>query len=241
MTFVLIALISFIASFVRSTLGFGESLIAVPLFLFFLPAVVAVPLSIMISVLIALIIVIQDYQKIYFGAAKWLIFYALLGLWPGIMLLIYGNEMFIKLFLGGLIIFYAIYSLVGKPKLLWLKNSKLGMAICGFLSGVFGGAYGLNGPPLVIYGNSQEWSAPYFRATLQAYFLVIGIISLAIYYYKGLINMEVNQYFLYAFISIFPATFLGGKLNARLSINHFYKIVYWVLIIIGLLLILNIS
>lgn len=36
-TIIFILIISFIASLVRSTLGFGESLIAVPLFLLFLP------------------------------------------------------------------------------------------------------------------------------------------------------------------------------------------------------------
>lgn len=102
-TFILI--ISFVASLVRSTLGFGESLIAVPLFLLFLPVEIAVPLSVMLSIVIALIIVIQDHSKIHFNSAKWLILYAIFGVPLGILILIYGNEVFIKVGLGVLIIF----------------------------------------------------------------------------------------------------------------------------------------
>lgn len=29
----------------------------------------------------------------------------------------------------------------------------------------------MNGPPLAIYGSMRRWSAPQFRATMQAYFL----------------------------------------------------------------------
>jgi len=87
LTILFILIISFIASLVRSTLGFGESLIAVPLFLLFLPVDIAVPLSVMSSGVIALIIVIQDHSKIHFNSAKWLIFYAIPGIPLGIAVL----------------------------------------------------------------------------------------------------------------------------------------------------------
>lgn len=85
MTVLFILIISFIASLVRSTLGFGEALIAVPFFLLFLPVDVAVPLAVMLSIVIALVVVIQDHKKIHFHSAKWLILYAILGLPLGIV------------------------------------------------------------------------------------------------------------------------------------------------------------
>lgn len=177
MIILFILVISFIASLVRSTLGFGESLIAVPLFLLFLPVDVAVPLSVMLSVVIALVIVIQDHSKIHVSSAKWLILYALLGLPLGILILIYGDEMIVKVGLGLVLILYSLYSLYFKNDNTLKKDSKVWLFICGFLSGVFGGAYGLNGPPLVVYGNLRQWSAKHFRATLQAYFLPVSLIS----------------------------------------------------------------
>ena len=143
-----VLLISFIASLVRSTMGFGESLVAVPLFLFFLPAEVAVPLSVMLSVVIAALILLQDYKKVHFQSAKWLLVYAAIGIPFGVLILIYTNEVLIKIILGTLLLIYSLYSLFKQSTKLLAEDSKIWLRVCGFLSGVLGGAYGLNGPPL---------------------------------------------------------------------------------------------
>lgn len=234
-----ILLVVFFATLVRSTLGFGESLIAVPLFLLFLPIDVAVPLSVMISIVIALIVVIQDHKKIHFNSAKWLIFYAIPGIPLGIVMLVYGNEVIIKAVLGVMIILYSLYSLFVKTTKVLEKDSKLLLFVCGFLSGIFGAAYGLNGPPLVVYGKLRNWGAKYFRATLQAYFLPVSIISVAGYYLKGLITSEVNNYFLISMITAVPAVFLGRYLNHKLKDGSFYKWVYGGLVVIGIVLIIS--
>lgn len=234
-----ILLISFIASLVRSTLGFGESLIAVPLFLLFLPAGVAVPLSVLLSIVIALVIVIQDHKEIHFYSAKWLVFYAILGVPLGILLLIYGSEVLIKVGLGALIVLYALYSLFIKKDKKPKDDHKIWLFVCGFLSGIFGGAYGLNGPPLVIYGNLRQWSAKHFRATLQAYFLPVSLVSVLGYYAKGFITTEVSTYFVISLLTAVPAIFLGRYLNHRLKSGSFYKYVYSGLVVVGIILILS--
>lgn len=237
----LILFISFIASLVRSTLGFGESLIAVPLFLFFLPTQVAVPLSVMLSIVIALVVVVQDFSKIHWKSAKYLVFYALIGIPFGLLILVYGNENLVKISLGILIVIYALYSLFGKFNLN-LKTAgtpKFILFVCGFLSGVFGGAYGLNGPPLVIYGDLKKWTAQHFRATLQAYFLPASLMGLGGFYLKGLVTVEVGHCFLMALITTIPAIFLGRYLNSKLNGRAFFKYVYWGLFIIGVALIVN--
>lgn len=238
-TIIFILIISFFASLVRSTLGFGESLIAVPLFLLFLPVEVAVPLSVMLSIVIALVIVIQDHRKIYFDSAKWLIIYAILGIPIGILVLTYGSEVLIKVGLGVLIICYSFYSLFGKNNKVLKEDNRLWLFVCGFLSGVFGGAYGLNGPPLVIYGNLRQWSAKHFRATLQAYFLPVSFLSVFGYYIKDLITTEVNHYFLISLITTIPAIFLGRYLNHRLKDGAFFKYVYWGLVVVSAILIVS--
>lgn len=234
-----ILLVSFIAALFRSTLGFGESLIAVPLFLLFLPAHIAVPLSVMMSIVIALIIVIQDHKHIHFRSAKWLIIYAIPGIPLGIALLIYSNETLIKVSLGILIIIYALYSLFVKGLLHLKEDNKTWLFICGLLSGIFGGAYGLNGPPLVIYGNLRRWSARHFRATLQAYFLPISILGVAGYYTQELITSEVLNFFWVSLLTTVPATFIGRVLNHRIKDNSFYRYAFMTLVGVGLMLVIN--
>lgn len=234
-----ILLISFVATLFRSTFGFGESLIAVPLFSLFLPLEVAVPLSVLMSIVVALVVVIQDFNQIHLNSAKWLIIFAALGIPFGLLILFYGNEFYVKIGLGLLIILYSLYTLTGKINFTIEKDSKLWMFICGFLSGVLGGAYGVNGPPLVVYGNIRKWDAQNFRATLQAYFLIAGILSIFGYFYKGLVSYPLLKIFLYTLPAIIPAILLGRYLNRKIKGDSFYKYVYCGLILIGVILIIN--
>lgn len=237
--FVYILIISFLATLFRSTFGFGESLIAVPLFSLFIPLEEAVPLSVLMSILVAFTVVVQDHRQVHFRSAKWLIIFATLGIPLGLLMLVYGNQTVVKVALGVLIILYSAYSLLGKVKLGECKESRLWLFGCGFLSGVLGGAYGLNGPPLVLYGNKMKWSATQFRATLQAYFLPVGVISVVGYLFKGLVNQSVLNYFLCAIPVIVPAIFLGRYFNKKLKGDSFYKYAYAGLIVIGGVLIAN--
>ncbi|WP_029902764.1 sulfite exporter TauE/SafE family protein [Prevotella sp. 10(H)] len=235
----LIIIIAFSATLFRSTFGFGEALIAVPLLSLFLPIGMAVSLAVMMSILVALVVVIHDHSKIHFHSAKWLILYAFLGIPVGLFILSYGNEAIVKIILGLIIILYAIYSLVGKNTIKLEKDSKIWLFVCGFLSGVLGGAYGANGPPLVVYGNLRQWDAQHFRATLQAYFLPAGLFSMIGYVSEGLINAQILLYFLYSIPVIIFAVFIGRYLNKKIKGNAFYKYVYCGLILIGVVMILN--
>ena len=235
LTFYILTIV-FIATLVRSTFGFGESLIAVPLLIILIPIEVAVPLSVLISIFIAAIIVVQDRKQIHFNSAKWLIIFAALGIPIGLFLLIYGNEKITKALLGVLIIVYSVYSLLSKNTFHLKTDNKLWLFACGFLSGILGGAYGLNGPPLVIYGNLRGWSAKTFRATLQAYFLPASIIGMFGYWYKDLWDWNVTYYFLISIPVIIPAIFLGRYFNHQLKDGTFLKYVFVGLIFIGILL-----
>lgn len=229
--------ISFIATLIRSTFGFGEALVAVPLLVLFLPIEIAVPLSVLLSVFIAGIVVVQDHRKIHFHSAKWLILFALPGIPLGIIILLYGNELFIKVGLGTLLIFYSLYSLLGKNRIKLQSDHMFWLFIYGFASGVLGGAYGINGPPLVVYGNMRGWSAKHFRATLQAYFLPASLIGIIGYLIKGLLHVAVLKYFLISLPVTIPAIFLGRYLNHQLKNDSFFKYIYWGLLFIGIFLI----
>jgi uncharacterized membrane protein YfcA len=170
----------FIATVFRSAFGFGESLVAVPLLALWLPLNVAVPLSVLISVTIAAIVVTQDWDKIHFRSAAGLTGFSLIGIPLGLWLLVKTNEEIIKALLGVVISLFSVYLLMGR-QLKELKKDNLAWLFgCGLLSGILGGAYGINGPPLVVYGAKRRWSAQHFRATLQGYFLIASIAGLLV-------------------------------------------------------------
>ncbi len=63
-TTVYVAIIIFLATLIRSTLGFGEALVAVPLLALKIPIVVAAPLAVLVSVAVAAVILTQDWRKV---------------------------------------------------------------------------------------------------------------------------------------------------------------------------------
>jgi len=226
----------FIATIFRSAFGFGESLIAVPLLAIWVPLNVAVPLSVLVSITIAGVVVIQDWSKIHFRSAGGLILYTLFGIPLGIWLLQSADERIVKTILGLVIIVFSIYLLIEKQLSELKKDSFPWLFGCGFLAGILGGAYGINGPPLVIYGAKRRWSAQHFRATLQGYFLIASIVGLIGYWFAGLLISSVIYYYLFSVPVLLPAILIGRVINHRLNSDQFFKYVYWVLLGIGLFL-----
>lgn len=231
-----VLVVVFAASLVRAVFGFGEALIAVPLLALFLPVQIAVPLAVLISIAIAGIVVIQDWRKIHLRSTMWLFLPTLAGIPLGICLLKYGHQELIKAILAAVILLFSGYSLLGRRSLHLEQDSHPWMLGCGFLAGILGGAYGMNGPPLVVYGALRRWSPQHFRATLQAYFLPASAIVIAGYAFSGLWTKPVTHYFLLSLIAAIPATLLGSLINRRLRGDAFLRYVYIGLICIGLCL-----
>jgi len=98
---------------------------------------------------------------------------------------------------------------------------------------VMGGAYGMNGPPLAIYGAVRRWTAQHFRATLQGYFLPASVIGMIGYWLAGLWTREVTRYYVLSLVVVVPAIFLGRALNRRMHNYAFLKFVHAGLILIG--------
>lgn len=218
--------IIFLATLVRSAFGFGEALIAVPLLAFCLPLRVAVPLAVLLSMTIAGIVVVHDWKHIHFRSAIWLLLPTLAGIPLGLLLLASPHQQLLKFALGLLILLFAAYSLLGRQRLHLANDHPMWLLACGFLAGVLGGAYGMNGPPLVIYGSLRRWSAQHFRATLQAYFLPASLLAMAGYWRAGLWTSAVSRDYLLALPAMLPAVFLGRTINRRLSGEKFLNFVY---------------
>lgn len=231
--------IVFAATIFRSAFGFGESLIAVPLLVLLMPLEVAVPLSVLVSVTIAGFVVVQDREKIHFSSAGWLIVYAIIGIPLGLWLLTHVNEHGVKVILGSVIIVFSIFLLTGKRLKELKRDDGRWLFGCGLLSGILGGAYGINGPPLVIYGAKRGWTAQHFRATLQAYFLAASLVGVIGYWFSGLITAQLLCYFLLALPVLVPAILIGRHINSRMQGSHFFKYSYVVLLLLGTILIAN--
>jgi uncharacterized protein len=119
-----------------------------------------------------------------------------------------------------------------------LRTDRLAWAF-GFGAGMLGGAYGMNGPPLVVYGALRRWSPQQFRATLQGYFLPASMVGMCGYWFAGLWVPAVTHYYLLSLPPVLAAIFLGRAVNQRLDRGRFLRYVHGGLIIVGTVLVLQ--
>jgi uncharacterized membrane protein YfcA len=221
----------FLATLVRSAFGFGEALVAVPLLALLIPVKVATPLAVLFSVTVAGVILAQDWRHVHLRSAWRLVLATLFGIPLGLLLLKLGAERTVKASLALVIIAFSSYCLLRRRPFA-LQDDRLAWAF-GFGAGVLGGAYGMNGPPLVVYGGLRGWSPEHFRATLQGYFLPASLVGLAGYWLEGLWVPAVTRYFLLALPAALAAVILGRVVNRRLKGRSFLLYIHAGLIAVG--------
>jgi uncharacterized membrane protein YfcA len=227
----------FLATLIRSAFGFGEALVAVPLLALLIPVERAVPLATLVSITVAGIVVAQDWRKIHLRSAGSLVIATLFGIPVGLWVLKGVAEPVVKAILAVVIIGFSVFCLAGRGGA--RLNSDRWAWLFGFGAGVLGGAYGMNGPPLVVYGSLRQWSAQHFRATLQGYFLPASLLGMCGYWLAGLWTVEVTRDYLWSLPPALAAIFLGRAINRRLAGPEFLRLVHLGLIVIGAVLLVQ--
>lgn len=234
-----VIIILFLATLVRVILGFGEALISVPLLALIMPVEQAAPIAVLVSITIALIILVKDWRKVHFRSAGWLIVSTLFGIPVGLLLLKTVPEASVKAILGMVIVAFSVHAFRNRRHYV-LRNDRFAW-LFGFQAGVLGGAYGMNGPPLAIYGSLRCWSPEDFRATLQAYFLPASLAGMGGYWLAGLWTPAVNDFYIGSLPAVVLATVGGRIISSRLEPQRFNVYVYAGLVATGAALLVQAS
>jgi uncharacterized membrane protein YfcA len=225
----------FFSTLTRSTLGFGDALIAMPFLAVLLGMQTAAPLVALVSTLISLMILVRNWHIVDLHMTWRLIMAAAGGVPVGLFYLTRVPEPITQMLLGCLLIGFCLYNLQRSPGSQRRVSHHAAYAF-GFAAGVLGGAYNTVGPILVMYGHLRGWPPEQFRATLQGCFfpaygsIVIGH-SLA-----GLMTPQIVQYFVLSLPLICLAIYLGGRLHASISPARFARYINMALLIIGVVL-----
>lgn len=236
MTLAAVIAVIALATLVRSTFGFGEALIAVPLLAFVIPVKVAAPVAALVSVTVAAVVLIQDWRHVHLASTAWLIVSTLAGIPLGLLLLTRVPEPIVKAMLAVIIMGFAAQALRSPA---WRLENDRWAWLFGFVAGVLGGAYGMNGPPLAMYGSLRRWSPAEFRATLQGYFLPASAVGVAGYWLAGLWTPSVTWFYLASLPVVAVAVIAGRVLNRRLVGDRFTSAVYMGLLVVGAVLLLT--
>jgi uncharacterized protein len=232
--FILCLGIVFLASLVRSTFGFGDALLAMPLLALLVDIKIATPLMGLVAVCLATSMLIREWRNVDFSSTLKLTLPSFAGIPLGLFLLKSSPQFIIKGVLGVILILFGAYNLF-MPRLPVIKNS-IFTYLAGFIAGILGGAYNTNGPPVIIYGVLSQWDRDRFRATLQAYFAPAAIMISISQGVAGLWTSNVFRLAIFAAPLVFLAVFLGRKFSKKIKPGSFDRVIYSLLVVMGILM-----
>ena len=231
---IFVLIIIFFSSLIRSVFGFGDALVAMPLLSLIMPVKYSTPIVAIIAIFLSLSIIIKEWDRLSFKNVYVLILFSLIGIPIGIYLLDNVSEAFIKILLGLILISFSLFNLIS-PNLFELKSKKFDW-LFGLISGILGGAYNTNGPPIIVYGTLKKWDAGAFRTNLQAVFMPTNLFIISGHFINGNVTQLTLKYLIYSIPSILLAFFIGNFLRLYIDKTKFIKYIFIILIILGLMM-----
>ncbi len=230
-----IIVILMLAAFTESLSGFGSALVAMALLPLLMSVQEAVPLVALVSLAVEVVLLIYYRSALNLQAIRRLVSAAILGTPLGILFLRGVDEKIVLAGLGIVLVTYAIYSLL-RLRLPAFASPRWGW-LFGFIAGILGGAYNTSGPPVVIYGQSQNWNPGEFKGNLQGFFLVNSFVVVVGHALGNNITPSTLQTFAFSVPALAIGIAAGLWLDRFIDPLRFRQIVQVLLIVLGLRLI----
>lgn len=221
----------FLAAFVRSFAGFGFALLLVPALLMNLSPQVVVPLIILLDLPISLILWPKIRNDVDWGSLKWILPLALVGVLPGLLILEKLPAAPLKIAIA---IFALLFTLVLASGFRLKKQPNVFISsLAGALSGFLGASTGMAGPPIIFFYFVSPKENAESRASLMAYFLILGIFTLILLFFRNQISIEILNLWIKMVPMVFIGTWLGNKMYSKVSPDSFRKFIFLLLTLIA--------
>ena len=225
----------FAGALARSTFGFGDAVVSMPL-LALLPLGLHTGASLvgLAGLTVAALSLLNRSREIEWAGLARLAAGTVAGIPLGIALLRYLPAQAVTAALGGVLVLYGCYGLL--PAILRLQAGLAWAYPAGLAAGALGSAYNFSGMPVVVYGTLRGWRPAAFRGTLQAYFLMSGTLVVASQAAGGIWTPAVPWLFAACLPAIALATWCGHLLHRRIPAERFRGSVYLLVLFLGAIL-----
>jgi uncharacterized membrane protein YfcA len=237
LTIALVLAVLFLAGMAKATLGFGESLIAMPLLTLLVGVQMAAPLAALMMTTLTGFLLLQTWQRVDFHATWRVMLAAVIGIPFGVWGLRALPAHAITLALGVILVLVGLFYL-GRPTVRWIPGPRWGY-LFGLIAGLMGGLVTAGGPPIVIFGTLRRLPPEEFRATLQGCFTPLNIFILLGHALAGLWTQPVLELYAMSLPVIFLALWIGGKLHHAIPAQTFSRVVYLVLVALGVVMVIS--
>ncbi|MCC5894358.1 MAG: sulfite exporter TauE/SafE family protein [Alkalibacterium sp.] len=229
----------FLGSLMRSTFGFGDSVISMPILaLLPIPFSEAVALVGLVGFTVALFSVFTSWKHIDKQVLKWLSLSTVSGIPFGLFLVQSVQRQWVNLILGSLLLIYSSYSIISTRNKGHRSHNPFTHPLYslpfGFASGMLGSAYNMNGIPIVLYGTTRHWPPKEFKDNLQAHFLLSSLLIIFSHFLSGFWTSSVGLYYVWSIPAVILAICLGNYLYSKIQVDHFRKYVIYFIFLLGL-------
>lgn len=224
-------------AFIRGLAGFGLALILAPVLLLILNPAAVVVINLSLGFLSNMVVVIHFFGRIEFRRVLPMALSCLLGIPLGVWILSVVAPSILKIFIGAIIICFAVLVASGFRKT--FAGERLSAGIAGFFSGILSSSTSLGGPPVVLFMHSQEWPKEIIHPSLAGYFTVLGGFSLIALSLSGQVTLAM----IITAASLAPALLVGTALGIfafhRVNARFFRALSVAIVICAGLLAVIS--
>ncbi|MBQ1214945.1 MAG: sulfite exporter TauE/SafE family protein [Firmicutes bacterium] len=228
-----IAAIALGASLLQSVSGFGFGIVFMALTPLFIPYTTSVGISTILSGTLNLVILKRCWRDIDWKQLWLPVLFCLCGSSIGTFMMATAPSPIYKRLLGVFLIILAIWLSFFSDRVRIRKTTR-NAGIAGVVSGLCGGLFSVNGPPMVLYFISVIEEKKTYLATLQAYFIINNIYLLIIRSASGLMPEGIGLSALFGLGGLLIGSFIGGKIFNKIDGKKLKKIVYIVMVVSGL-------
>ena len=229
------------ASFIQRTIGFGFGIFIMTALPFLMPSYAeAVTLSGLLSLTSATVVMLQ-----YVKYVTWKRFLPILGAFivfstAAILMLDKIEGPMMRQILGVMLIFLSLYFSFFKERLQKHIRATPGWMLgTGSVSGVMGGLFGMQGPPVVLYLIVSEPSKDHYMGMIQTYAVATNITMLAVRIYNGYVTPAVGTSYLYGLAGLAIGVIAGNWAFKRIPSRLFTYLVYAYIGISGAVILLT--
>lgn len=218
----LTACVVFLASFFATVSGFGFALVATPLLSLFMDAKEAVVLVLLAGFVLRIITMVRNSTAFEWDTVLLVTAGSLIGIIPGSVALKVIRIEQLEIFLG--VILLAATFLMGRRIEFRIANKTLGRLAAGILSGFFGSATSVSGPPLVLYFLNENMEKDLMRANMIWCFGLNGTLMLIGSYLAGTLQYVAMEpvNLLYSLAALLLGWWLGEQLFYKLN-QHLFR------------------
>ena len=231
---VLISIVTLGASYIQSVTGFGFGIIA----MIFLPSLLlyteANVLSSILSTVTSALVVIAMHRKTSWKNLIFPLLGSTVANYLAITFVKSAKNELLTLLLGFALFALSIYFFFFSNKIKIKPTWYIGL-IVGSISGVMSGLFSIGGPPVVIYYMQSEDNTDRYLATISAYFVFSGLISISMKVAAGFVTQNVLLGLALGFLGMLAGSFLGKRTRDKANPKMIKKAVYGVMAISGLM------